>query len=222
VTEATRSDADPGRLVAVCVVHELRDDPHGDVRRTAIDKRPVDGPTRIDVLGPVGDTVMDRKHHGGPDQAVYAYAREDLDRWSLRLTRDLPSGSFGENLTTEGIDVTGAVIGERWRVGAVEFVVRSPRMPCRTFQDWMGEPQWVKRFTDAGAPGAYLSVAVPGAVEAGDEIVVTHRPDHGVTVHDVFKGRGTDADRLRLLLDVEDLAPDLRARLGRIVSTAGL
>jgi len=209
----------------------VRPNPYKGDLTTGIDKRPTEDAvhvrapgTKQDGLGSglVGDSISDRRAHGGDDQAVYAYAREDLDRWSLRLTRDLPSGSFGENLTTEGIDVTGAVIGERWRVGAVELVVRSARMPCRTFQDWMGEPQWVKRFTDAGAPGAYLSVAVPGAVEAGDEIVVMHRPDHGVTVHDAFKGRGADADRLRLLLDVEDLAPDLRARLGRIVSTAGL
>jgi MOSC domain-containing protein YiiM len=207
-----------GRLVAVCVVHELRVDPHGSVARTAIDKRPVEIPVQLDPLGPVGDTVMDRRDHGGVDQAVYAYAREDLDAWAQRLGRDLLPGCFGENLTTSGVDVTGAVIGERWRIGGAELVVRSPRRPCRTFQDWIDEPHWVKRFTDVGAPGAYLAVAHPGAVSAGDDVTLVHRPDHGVTIGEVFAERTTDLDRLRLLLECEDLAPSLEERLRKVLS----
>jgi MOSC domain-containing protein YiiM len=206
------------RLVAVSVVHELRVDPHGSVSRTAIDKRPVDGPVRLDPLGPVGDTVMDRRDHGGPDRAVYAYAREDLDAWAARLGRELTPGCFGENLTTSGVDVTGAVIGERWLIGGAELVVRSPRRPCRTFQDWMDEPHWVKRFTDVGAPGAYLAVVRPGAVAAGDPIEVVHRPEHGVTIGEVFAERAADLARLQLLLDAEDLAPSLEDRLRKVLS----
>jgi len=216
-----RQAARTGRLTAVNVVHELREDPHGDVGRTAIDKRPVEVSVQLDALGPVGDTVMDRKHHGGTDQAVYAYAGEDLDRWSVELGRDLRPGVFGENLTTEGIDVTGAVIGERWRVGGSELVVRSPRMPCRTFQDWMGEPHWVKRFTAFGAPGAYLAVARPGPVRFGDPIEVLHCPDHGVTLGEVFAGRDADPDRLQRLLDAGSLAPDVESYLQKILTTAG-
>jgi MOSC domain-containing protein YiiM len=204
--------------VAVSVVHELRVDPHGSVSRTAIDKRPIEGAVQLDPLGPVGDTVMDRRDHGGLDQAVYAYAREDLDAWATRLGRDLTPGCFGENLTTSGVAVTGAVIGERWRIGEVELVVRSPRRPCRTFQDWMDEPHWVRRFTDVGAPGAYLAVGRPGAVSAGDAIEVVHRPEHGVTIGEAFAERAADPRRLQLLLETEDLAPSLELRLRKVLA----
>jgi MOSC domain-containing protein YiiM len=198
-----------GSVVAVNVVAQLRPDPHGDVGRTAIDKRPVDGSVQLDPLGPVGDTIMDRQSHGGVYQAVYAYAQEDLDAWSAELGRTVAPGQFGENLTLRGIDVTGAVIGERWQVGSAELVVCSPRIPCRTFQDWMDEPHWVKRFTVHGAPGAYLSVAVPGQVQAGDAASVKARPDHGVTVGDVFVVRRTEAARLQRLLEHPGLDPVL-------------
>ena len=113
---------------------------HSSVPNTGIDKRPVDGPVRVTVPGPrgtaatgiAGDVVCDLRVHGGPDQAVYAYAREDLDRWAAELGRDLPGGVFGENLTTSGLDVTGARIGERWRIGGeVLLEVSAPRIPCR-------------------------------------------------------------------------------------------
>jgi len=205
-----------GQVVAVNVVAEIRADPHGDVGRTAIDKRPVDGPVQLEPLGPVGDTIMDRQNHGGRYQAVYAYAQEDLDAWSAELGRTVAPGQFGENLTLRGIDVTGALIGERWQVGTAELVVCSPRIPCRTFQDWMDEPHWVKRFTEHGAPGAYLSVASPGQVCAGDLVSVVERPDHGVTVGDTFVIRRTDAQRLRGLLSTQpDLDPTLIAVIER-------
>jgi MOSC domain-containing protein YiiM len=223
VTQVTAPGSEAvGRLVTVCVVHELRVDPHGDVQRTAIDKRPVEGRVRLDPLGPVGDTVMDRKDHGGVDKAVYAYASEDLADWSALLGRELTPGQFGENLATAGVDVTGAVIGERWRVGDAEVVVRMPRMPCRTFQDWMDEPHWVKRFTEHGAPGAYLAVERPGTVGAGDVVEVIDRPDHGVRLGEVFAGRNADPDRLRLLLDSPGLAPDLVAQVSKVLSAADL
>ena len=87
------------------------------------------------------------RNHGGPDQAVYAYAREDLDL-EAELGRPLENGVFGENLTTEGLDVNGALIGERWRIGPdVILEVSRPRIPCGTFQGWMAQGDWIKRFT---------------------------------------------------------------------------
>lgn len=205
-----------GRLVAVNVVHALVPDPTGGVGRTAIDKRPAEGPVAVGRLGLVGDTVMDRAHHGGVDKALYAYAAEDQAWWAVELARELPPGVFGENLTTDGLDVTGAVIGERWRLGSdVEVEVAMPRTPCVTFQAWLGEAHWVRRFTEHGAPGAYLRVRVEGRVGAGDPIEVVHRPTHGVTVGEVFRPRSADAERLRLLLAEPDLAADLRAALVR-------
>jgi MOSC domain-containing protein YiiM len=158
--------------------------------QTAIDKRPVasvqvrdPGPKRGGLgSGVVGDDVVSRKHHGGSRQAVYAVAREELDWWGTELGRDLADGMFGENLTTEGLDVDGAVVGERWRVGSALLEVTGPRIPCATFAAWMGERAWVRRFTERGRTGAYLAVVEPGVVRAGDAVEVHDRPGHGITV----------------------------------------
>lgn len=204
------------RILSVNLVHAIIADPLGDVGRTAIDKRPADRPVLIEHLGPVGDTVLDRKHHGGRDQAVYAYATEDMAAWAAKLERDLAPGGFGENLTTEGLDVTGAVVGEVWSIASsdgaepVRLQVTCPRMPCVTFQAWMGEPHWVRRFTEHGAPGAYLRVLTEGTVEAGAPVQVEDRPGHGVTIGEVFRLRLADPARLRRLLDEgDDLHPPL-------------
>jgi MOSC domain-containing protein YiiM len=204
------------RLLAVNVVHSIGVDPVGSVGRTAIDKRPVEGSVRLERLGPVGDAVMDRRHHGGHDQAVYAYAREDLDAWERQLDRPLTSGTFGENLTTVGVEVTGAVIGERWRIGgSVLLEVTCPRIPCTTFQAWMGEPHWVRRFTEQGCPGAYLRVLEEGDVRAGDPVDVVERPEHGVTIGEVFRPRQVEPARLEGLLQHPGLTPDLAESVGK-------
>ncbi|PWI43722.1 MOSC domain-containing protein [Streptomyces sp. ICBB 8177] len=164
-----------------------RSNPWKKLALTGIDKRPVDGPVAVHAPGPkgtgevglAGDRAYDVKHHGGTDQAVYAYGREDLDDWEKELGRTLANGTFGENLTTEGLDVNAALIGERWRVGGVVLEVTGPRVPCVTFQGWLGEPKWMKRFTLAARPGAYLRVIEPGEIRAGDAIEVVRRPEHG-------------------------------------------
>lgn len=163
------------------------------------------GPKGTGASGLAGDAVCDLRHHGGDHQAVYAYAREDLDAWGKELDRSLPSGTFGENLTTEGVDVSGARIGERWRVGAeLVLEVTSSRIPCRTFQGHLGERGWVKRFTREGAPGAYLRVIEPGEIRAGDSIEVVHRPDHEVTVALQFRAVTTERELLPRLLAAGD------------------
>ncbi|MBI0300984.1 MOSC domain-containing protein [Streptomyces sp. PRKS01-29] len=187
---------------------------------TGIDKRPVDRPVRVAAPGPkgrggsglAGDTVCDTRHHGGDDQAVYAYAREDLDVWERELGRELANGVFGENLTTSGLDVSGALIGERWRVGsALLLEVTSPRIPCRTFAGWLGERGWVKRFTQAAVPGAYLRVLEPGEIRSGDPVEIVHRPDHEVTVAFLFRAETTERELLpRVLAAGEALHPEAR------------
>ncbi|MEU0335041.1 MOSC domain-containing protein [Streptomyces sp. NPDC006193] len=176
---------------------------------TGIDKKPVAGPVWVAAPGPkgtgasglAGDTVCDLRHHGGDDQAVYAYAREDLDVWERELGRPLADGCFGENLTTHGLDVSGALIGERWRVGAdLVLEVTSGRIPCRTFQGHLGERGWVRRFTRKGATGAYLRVIEPGEIRAGDPIEIVHRPDHGVTAAMQFRAVTTERELLPRLL----------------------
>ncbi|MEV6108615.1 MOSC domain-containing protein [Streptomyces sp. NPDC051940] len=188
---------------------------------TAIDKRPADGPVAVTAPGPkgtggsgvAGDTIGDLRHHGGDHQAVYAFAREDLDGWARELGRELPNGTFGENLTTEGLDITGARIGERWRIGPdVVLEVTSARIPCRTFAGWLGEQGWVKRFTQAAAPGAYLRVIEPGEIRGGDPIEIVHRPEHKVTVSFLFRAATTERTlRPRLLAAGDALHPEARA-----------
>ncbi|WP_431937315.1 MOSC domain-containing protein [Micromonospora sp. RP3T] len=204
-----------------------RPNPWKGIASTGIDKRPVDGPVAVSAPGPkgagevglAGDRVYDVAHHGGTDQAVYAYAREDLDRWQVELGRPLGNGSFGENLTTTGVDVNGALVGERWRVGAeLVLEVSCARIPCGTFQGWLGEQGWIRRFTRAAVPGAYLRVVEPGAVRAGDPVEVVHRPDHEVTVEFLFRAVTTEPDLLPRVLVADALPADdaerIRRRLG--------
>ncbi|MFD9211477.1 MOSC domain-containing protein [Streptomyces sioyaensis] len=184
---------------------------------TGIDKRPVDGPVAVAAPGPkgtggsglTGDAVVNLRHHGGDDQAVYAYAREDLDDWQRELGRELANGSFGENLTTSGVEVTGALIGERWRVGPrLLLEVSGPRIPCRTFQGWLGEHGWLKQFTQAAVPGAYLRVIEPGEIRAGDAVELVHRPEHEVTIGLMFQALTTRRELLPRLLEAGGALPE--------------
>jgi MOSC domain-containing protein YiiM len=149
---------------------------------SAIGKAPVAGRVRVEGVNLAGDDQADRRVHGGPDKAVYAYAREDAEWWGSQLGRELAPGMFGENLTTAGIEVTGALVGERWRVGTVELEVCQPRLPCAKLGLRFGDPTMVKRFAEAGRPGAYLRILREGELGAGDAIEVLDRPDHDVTV----------------------------------------
>jgi MOSC domain-containing protein YiiM len=175
----------------------------GKPGRTGIDKRPADGPVAIRFLGLAGDEFGDSANHGGEDQAVYAYAREDLDWWVEQLGRELRDGIFGENITTAGLDVTGALIGETWQLGTAVVQVTAPRIPCVTFQSWLGEPHWVKRFARGGRPGAYLRVLAEGEVAAGDQARVLDQPAGRVTVAESMRAFYGDQDIMRRLLSVE-------------------
>ncbi|MFF4651972.1 MOSC domain-containing protein [Streptomyces sp. NPDC001380] len=209
------------RLLSVNLARPRPNPAKPDVGTTGIDKRPVDHPVAVRAPGPkrgglggglVGDRVCDTRHHGGDDQAVYAYAREALDAWQAQLGRELPNGSFGENLTTAGLDVDGALIGERWRVGgSVLLEVAVPRIPCGTFAVWLDERRWVRRFTLRALPGAYLRVVEPGEVRAGDPVAVEFRPDHRVTVAGCFRALTTEPGLLPGLLAAQQLPEDVRA-----------
>ena len=201
--------------------------PWKGIGATGIDKRPVDGRVAVTAPGPkgtgavglAGDRVYDVAHHGGADQAVYAYAREDLDHWEAELGRPLADGCFGENLTTTGLDVNGALIGERWRIGPdLVLEVTCPRIPCGTFQGWLGERGWIKRFTEEVRPGAYLRVVTPGSVGAGDPVEVVHRPGHDVTVALVFRATTLETELLPRLLVADALPEEDMARIRRRLS----
>lgn len=167
-----------------------------------MDKRPVEGPVKVHKLGLHGDVQANRVDHGGEDQALYAYSQADADYWSGELQRELPAGLFGENLRVDGIETTGAVIGERWKIGLdVELEVTSPRVPCATFQRVIGEPQWVKRFSQAGRVGTYLRVIKTGTISAGDHIHRTFVPKHGITVGQWFSEPSPEL--VQILLDAD-------------------
>lgn len=172
----------------------------GRMKRTAIDKRPVSGRTKVGELGLVGDEQADLANHGGADKAVYVYAREDLDFWGARLGRHLRDGAFGENLTTLGLDVTNARLGERWRIGAVLCELTGPRIPCGVFRSWMGEKGWVKRFAAEGRTGVYLRVLETGDVAADDRIELAYRPDDAPTVAESVRAYYGDAEQLRRVI----------------------
>lgn len=208
----------------------VRPNPYKGLTVTGIEKIGTTEPVEVRSPGPkhgglgsglVGDVIGDVAHHGGDEQAVYAYAREDLDEWQARLGRDLASGSFGENLTTTGLDVNGARIGERWRIGdTTELQVTCPRIPCATFRGWIAERGWLKTFTAAAIPGAYLRVVTPGTIRVGDPITITHRPAHDVTVALVFRAITREPDLLPQLLVADDLPAETRemAKDGRTFS----
>ena len=204
-------------------VGQPREASWAEIGRTSIEKHPVAGPVAVRALGLEGDQVSDTRHHGGLDQALYAFAREDLDWWAGELGVAILDGQFGENLTTRGIDVNEAEIGERWQIGDVLLEVRSIRTPCNDFKNWMGRSgydntAWVKRFAQVARPGPYLRVLAEGTVRAGDELAVIHVPGHGVTVSTMFRALNGDPTLLPMLLDVPDLLPKVRAKAEQYVA----
>lgn len=168
--------------------------------QTGIFKEPVEGKVPLRGVNLAGDDQADRSVHGGPDQAVYAFATEDYNWWQHELARALPPGQFGENLTTIGIDVSAARIGERWAIGSTILQITSPRLPCYKLATKMGDSQFVKRFAAALRPGAYFSVVQEGEIERGDRIEVASRPDHDLTVAEMMRIYLFDRERLTELL----------------------
>ncbi|HVR88813.1 MAG TPA: MOSC domain-containing protein [Candidatus Limnocylindria bacterium] len=180
------------RSVNVGAPREIR---VGDtVVRTSIWKGPVAGRVAIRRVNIDGDDQSDRRVHGGDRKAVYAYASEDLAWWSAELERELAPGTLGENLTLEGVDVTGARVGERWEVGTAVLEVTQPRLPCYKLELRLELPGFIGRFIDGGRPGAYLRIVEAGTVAAGDPVTVLSRPDKAPTVADVMRQKTKRAE----------------------------
>ena len=193
------------RIEAVCVSGaDLLPLPDKRPNRSGIDKKPVTGRVAVHERGLDGDVQVNKKHHGGEGQAVYAYAQEDAEFWIAELGRELPPGRFGENLRTSGVDLRNALLGDRWRVGTALFEVTAWRTPCANFARFWDVPDLVKRFAAHGATGAYLRVLETGDVGAGDAVEIVSRPDHGITVETAFRIAMTEKSRL------PELEPALR------------
>ena len=180
------------------------------VVQSAIGKTPVEGPVAVRGVNLEGDDQADRSVHGGPDQAVYAYASEDIAYWSDVTGLDLGPGAFGENLTTAGIDVSGARIGERWRIGTVELRVTGPRIPCFKLEARIGVRGFQRAFLHAGRPGAYFAITQEGELQAGDAVEIVHRPDHDVSPRLTVEAMWLDRSRLA---EVEPAVPDMLPKL---------
>jgi MOSC domain-containing protein YiiM len=166
------------------------------VVESAIVKAPVEGPVAVRGVNLEGDDQADRSVHGGPDQAVYAYASEDIAFWSDVTGLDLGPGAFGENLTLAGIHVSDARIGERWRIGTVELRVTGPRIPCFKLEARIGVRGFQKQFLHAGRPGAYFAIAQEGELQAGDAVEIVHRPAHDVSPRLIVETMWLDRTRV--------------------------
>ncbi|EKF60646.1 MOSC domain-containing protein [Agrobacterium albertimagni AOL15] len=174
----------------------------GKKYKTGINKLAIQGPIMVDAEGLVGDAILNRKHHGGVDRAVYIEGSIDLDWWQAELGCDLPYGTFGENLVIEGLESVMLAAGDRLAIGEVLLEVTSARIPCATFAAKMGEPTFVKRYTRAGRPGAYARVLQGGMVEAGQSVEFTPWSGDRVTMREMmasFGRRLSETDRARYM-----------------------
>ena len=178
----------------------------GSEGRTGIDKEPVRGPVEFKDNCVAGDSVIDRKAHGGYDKAVYAYSIEDAKWWEGVIGRELRNGSFGENLTVQGIELNSSLIGERWSVGSCILEVSEPRIPCRVFAGFWDRPTLIKEFTDARRSGTYLRIIEEGKVSAGDEIKVISKPSHKITVLDIFEAKAGNREKIQEIVKVRELS----------------
>jgi MOSC domain-containing protein YiiM len=202
-------------VTAVCMVHAVKP---GHYHDTAIDKRPAPGSVRVDDMGLVGDEQCDRGH-GGPDLAVYVYADEDAAYFSALLQRELPPGVFGENIRTVGLDVTGARLGERWRIGEVLLEVRQPRTPCPNLSLHVGVDRFHVEFHRSGRVGAMCRVLHGGEIAAGAPVAVQPALDHEVTVAGYSRGIDPAAAADLLAADLDVAAP-VRAKAQRVLRRA--
>lgn len=199
-----------GRILSVNVGMPRTIEWLGRTETTAIWKTPVEGRVGVRGVNLEGDDQASREFHGGPHKAVYAYAREDADWWERELGRPLEHGVFGENLTVAGLDVTGAVVGERWAAGTVLFEVAQPRIPCWKLGARMDDPAFPVHFAAAGRPGAYLRIVEEGEIGVGDEIEVRDRPEHGLTVGEIARIFHQERARANTLLTAPEIAPEWR------------
>jgi len=204
-----------GRVISVNVGAPRTVRWHGRDVTTAIWKEPIAGRRPVAGVNVAGDDQADRRVHGGPTKSLYAYGAADYAWWAEQLGAVLGPGTFGDNLTVGGFDPSAAVIGERWQVGTAVMRVTEPRIPCFKLGIRMGDASFVDRFADAARPGTYLAIEGGGEIGAGDEIVLLHRPAHGLRAGDVERAHHGKEERLADLVACEDLSGPWRDSLER-------
>lgn len=158
----------------------------GKSHQTGIRKRPVEDPVAVTEQGLDGDAVVDKRHHGGPDQAVYVYRREDYEWWASQSGREFADGIFGENLTVSGLP-GNLFVGDRLLIGEVLLEATSARIPCGTLAAAMADREFGMAFRRAERPGVYFRVLNPGFVTRGDAVTLIEGDAGGVTIVDLFR-----------------------------------
>jgi MOSC domain-containing protein YiiM len=200
-----------GRVLSINVGRPREFEYNGRPAKSAIWKNPVAGLVAARGVNLEGDEQADRKAHGGYDKAVYAYAVEDLRWWRREINRSVEYGGFGENLTTEGLEINDALVGERWKIGSAVFEVSEPRVPCWRLGVRMHDSMFPRRFTAALRPGAYLRIISEGYLAAGDEVEVIEKPNHDLTVRDVFRIFTRDHSEVERLFVVPEISQSWKA-----------
>ena len=204
------------RVISINIGQQQAVDFLGHAVSTGIYKSPVEGPVRAEAVNLVGHDQADRRVHGGVNKAVYLYAAEDYEWWSQQLGRSLAPGTFGENLTTEGLDVGAAVVGQHWRIGDAVFEVSEPRMPCYKLGIRMDDPEFPDIFARADRPGPYLRIIEEGSLAAGDRVEVGPPPSHGLTIGDVARIYHRDRHQAHRLLEADELSDGWRRWAERV------
>jgi MOSC domain-containing protein YiiM len=193
----------------------------GKTFETGINKKPVQSSVVVSELGLENDAVCDSRYHGGPDQAVYLYRQEDYNWWASELDRVVSAGKFGENLTVEGLDDPGLMVGDILRFPDLELQVTAPRIPCSTFATTMGDPKFAKAFMKAGRPGIYFRVLKTGTVSADDEAELVRYEGESISTVEFFFDFHSklSSDRIRqyLMLPIDIRSrTDLEERLEKV------
>ena len=208
-----------GRLVSVNVGRPRTVEWFGRRVRTAIWKEPLNGPIAVQGVNIDGDDQADRRVHGGADKAVYAYAVEDYRWWAGELGRPVDPATFGENLTTEGVDLAGARIGERWTIGSVTLEVSQPRLPCFKLGLRMGDADFVDQFDEARRFGTYLRIITDGVLEAGQPVIRVRQPDHRLLIADLVQAHHQpDVGLLQRIATVADVPAGWRKMAERALA----
>ncbi len=213
------------KLISINIGRERTQQRKDYVETTGIYKSPVGEPVEIKSLGIDGDAICDVKHHGGPDQAIYVYGGADYEWWSKDLGREIPPGTFGENLTISELASADLNVGDCLYIGDVTLQVTAPRIPCGTFAARMQDPQWVKKFRNAERPGLYCRVLREGIVNAGDDVKLERYSGVTLSIAQMYRDyyeKDKTKETLRLHLDAPiairsriDLEKELEALLGQ-------
>ena len=194
---------------------------HGDrSHETGICKRPLNGPVRLTAAGIPGDAIVSTVHHGGPDQAIYAYSADDYDWWQRQTGRDYYPGQFGENLTIRDLP-SDMRVGDRLLIGEVVLEATAPRIPCDTFAARMQDSGFGFKFRDAERPGIYFRVLNEGEVAVGDVVTLVECAAHDVSIVDLFRykyARTHNPEALQRLLDAP-VAERMRAEIEKKLAT---